>query len=241
MGEIDLKIMSTNRVKVLDLINRFGVIANKQMFKYFEGEITYHSIYKILDYLEKENFIVKSNIGRVFYVYIRPNAAAVVSEPMYKFNRLNQTELLHDLRVNDYLINRYVEAKNDDRFKRVSFTTERELIDEYLIENENKITDTNYTRQIDKLKRHMADGILEVEYHDNRIVRTAIEYELTQKGKMMYEKIMNRYNNMIKSGQIDLVIYIVKGRRIQRKIEQVMSEQEYNFRIVFKDADEVFE
>jgi len=115
------------------------------------------------------------------------------------------------------------------------------LIDEYLVENEDRLTDSNYTRQVDKLKRHMSDGILVTEFFDGRAARTAVEYELTQKSKRIYEKILNRYQASFDRGEINLVIYIVKGRRIQRKIEQVMSEQDHHFNIRFYDADETFE
>lgn len=241
MGELKVQIIGGNKVKILDLVNRFGVIANKQIFKYFEGEITNHAIYKILSELADSGYISKGNIGRVYYVYIRPSATAIVTEPMYKFNRLNQTELLHDLRVNYYLIERYKQAKDSEKFKDVRFQTERELIDEELIENEDKLTDSNYTRQIDKLKRHMPDGILIIERFDGKISRTAIEYELTQKAKNTYEKILRRYQLSFDRSELSAVIYIVKGRRIQRKIEQVMSEKNYDFNIRFYDADETFE
>lgn len=241
MGEFKVQIMGGNKLKVLDLINRFGVIANKQIFRYFDGEITPHAIYKILADLEGMGFIAKGNIGRIFYAYIRPSASSVVTEPMYRFNKLNLSELLHDLRVNYYLIERYKQAKESGKFRSVSFITERELIDEILIEREDKITDSNYTRQIDKLKRHLSDGILIVETFDGRVNRTAIEYELTQKAKGTYEKILRKYQLSSDRNDLDSVIYIVKGKRIQRKIEQVMSENNYSFNIRFYDADETFE
>lgn len=241
MGELKVQIIGGNKVKILDLINRFGVIANQQLFKYFEGEITNHAIYKILSELEGMGYISKGNIGRIYYSYIRPSATAMVTEPMYNFNRLNQTELLHDLRVNNYLIRKYRQAKDSEKFRSVTFKTERELIDEELIENEDKITDSNYSRQIDKLKRHMSDGILIIEKFDGSISRTAIEYELTQKAKKTYETILRRYQKSFDRNDLSSVIYIVKGRRIKRKIEQVMSEQDYNFNIRFNDADETFE
>lgn len=241
MEELTVQIFGETKLKILDLINRFGVIANKQLFSYFEGEITNHSIYKNLSELENMGYISKGNIGRIYYAYIRPSATTAVSEPMYKFNKLNQTELLHDLRVNYFLIERYKQAKESGKFKDVYFITERELIDEELIEREDKFTDTNYTRQIEKLKRHMPDGILVIEKFDGSFVRTAIEYELTQKAKMTYEKILNRYQNSFNKEELNQVIYIVKGRRIQRKIEQVMTEKNYQFNIRFVDADETFE
>lgn len=235
-----MKIMSTSRLRVLDLINRFGVIANKQLFKFFDGEITSHAIYKILEFLEDEGFIGKSNIGRVYYSYIKPSAHTVVNQPMYNFNKVNQSELLHDLRVNDYLIDNYLRGLNSERYKSVSFFTEREIIDEYLIEQSDNLTDTNVTRQVDKLKRNLSDAVLVFTKHDDTFVKIAIEYEHTQKSKKMYEDILKRYNNQFMKGELSRVIYIVKGRRIQRKIEQVMNEQNYSFDIRFQNADEVF-
>ncbi|WP_020008059.1 hypothetical protein [Salinicoccus albus] len=231
----------TNKVKVLNLVNRFGVITNKQLFKYFEGEITNHTIYKILSELEGMRYISKGNIGRVYYVYIRPSADSVVSEPMYRFKQLNQNELLHDLRVNNYLIHQYKESQKDVLTLSVSFKTKRELIEEALVEREDEMTDSNYTRERNKLKQHMPDGILITENIDDSISRIAIEYELTKKAKTTYEKILSRYYNMIENGEIDFIIYIVKGSRIRPKIEQVMSEQDYHFRIIFKDEHEIFE
>lgn len=235
-----MEIMSENKVKVLDLINRFGVIANKQLFKYFKGDITQHMMYKIISYLAKEGLISKSNIGRVYYVYIRPSATSIVSEPMYNFNRVNQTELLHDLRVNEYLIDQYLKFKDSEKIRSVSFKTEREMIDEYLIEESDEITDSNVTRKVNSLKRHTPDGIFTFVNLDGGVRRMAVEYELNQKNKTMYEKILKRYDNHIIKGDINSVTYIVKGRRIQRKIEEVMKENNYNFRINFLNADEVF-
>lgn len=234
-----MQIIGANKLKVLDLVNRFGVIANKQIFRYFDDEITKHSIYKILQDLENMGVVAKGNIGRIYYVYIRPSATPLVSEPMYKFNKLNQTELLHDLRVSYYIIEQYKRIKETNKYKNVSFITERELIDESLIEKD-ELTDTNFTRTIEKLKRHMADGILITENFEGVLNKIAIEYELTQKAKPTYEKILKSYQSTYDQGDIRAVIYIVKGRRIQRKIEQVMTEQGYDFRIDFRDADDVF-
>lgn len=241
MEELKVQIIGAKKLRVLDLVNRFGVIANKQIFDYFDGEITRHNIYKILQEFEKMGVISKGNIGRIFYVYIRPLATPIVSEPMYKFNKVNQIELLHDLRVSHYIIEQYKKQKNNDKYKRISFITERELIDNRLIEKEDELTDSNATRTIEKLKRHLSDGIIITENHEGGIYKLAIEYELTQKAKRTYEKVLRSYQLAYDHQDITAVLYIVKGRRIQRKIEQVRNEQNYNFRIVFRDADEVFE
>ena len=86
----------------------------------------------------------------------------------------------------------------------------------------------------------MADGILITENFEGVLNKIAIEYELTQKAKPTYEKILKSYQSTYDQGDIKAVIYIVKGRRIQRKIEQVMTEQGFDFRIDFRDADDVF-
>ncbi|GAA3713230.1 hypothetical protein GCM10022378_00150 [Salinicoccus jeotgali] len=234
-------ILGENKLKVLNLINRFGVIGYRQLFDYFEGQISQGAIYKILSDLHENELIKKGNVGRIFYCYITPNAEAIIDKPMYNFKTVNKTEVIHDLRVNDFILKQYKSAVATDKYKYVDFTTERELTDEQLIEREDSFKSNNLTRNVEKIKRNIPDGMLNLETQDGRLLRIAIEYEFTQKSTRRYKEILGRYQKQYDRNEIATVTYIYKGSRVRHKIEQVMSENNYNFNITFRNADNIFD
>lgn len=236
-----MQILGENKTNVLNVINRFGVISNKQLFSHFEGRMTDSLIYKILTWLEENDYIKKGNIGRIYYSYITPHAEPLVDKPMYNFRTVDKGEVIHDLRVNDFLIKQYKNAVSSGKYKYVDFTTERELTDEVLVENEGSFNSNNLTRNVEKIKRNIPDGMLNLETEDGRILKIAIEYELTQKSTRRYKEILGRYQNQFDRNEIATVTYIHKGNRVRHKIEQVMSENNYDFNITFRNADNIFD
>lgn len=150
-------------------------------------------------------------------------ATGLVSEPMHALRTLNQSELVHDLRVADYIIKQYLQLKTKDAVSQVGFTTERELIDYDLIEQADATSDRKRSRNIDTVKRKVPDGYLHIERVDGRKQTLAIEYELTQKAKGKYEEILKRYARMYAQDELNGVVYIVGVPRIQWQIEAVRS------------------
>ncbi|MFB9861620.1 hypothetical protein ACFFLE_11130, partial [Salinicoccus siamensis] len=239
-GGAGMQIIGAQKTQVLDLINRFGVIGNKTLFAFFEGAISRHMLYKILRFLTKRGYIKKGNIGPLYYVYITPGATGLVSEPMHALRTLNQSELVHDLRVADYIIKQYLRLRTKDAVSQVGFTTERELIDDDLIEQVDATSDWKRSRNIDTVKRKVPDGYLHIKRVDGRKQALAIEYELTQKSKGKYEEILKRYARMYAHDELNGVVYIVAVPRIQRQIEAVRSSRGYTLPIKFHVADRVW-
>ena len=199
-------VVSEQRMKVLNWIDRFGVIGVSQLETY--SGMAKMTIYRARQQLEELKLIENKTFGRQTICVITKEGSNYVGN--LKFGGPSGfSSLQHDLTVAEILFimkNRYLEQGRDLNFK-----TERELTREYVLTLANR----NQPMRWDYMAKNVPDFSL---FNEER--RVAYEVELSSKANARVIRKMEQYRDLTNSGQYTDVIYICKNETILKAIQQ---------------------
>ncbi len=82
-------ILAAKQEKVLEVINRFGVISSTQLVDYLEGEISHVTVYNTKKKLLSLGFITEKKIGYTLVLAVRPRGVDYLGSPLTPFTKLN--------------------------------------------------------------------------------------------------------------------------------------------------------
>ncbi|MDT9027513.1 hypothetical protein [Rossellomorea yichunensis] len=203
---MQFNVVSDKRMKVLRLIDRFGVIGVTQLETYSGMAIM--TIYRARKQLEELNFIENKSFGRQKVCVITKEGSDYVGS--LKFGGPSGfSSLQHDLTVAEILFimkKRYLEQGKD-----LDFKTERELTREYTLTLANQ----NQPMRWDYMAKNVPDFSL---FNEER--RVAYEVELSSKTNARIIRKMKQYQELINSGHYTHVIYLCKDQTILKSIQQ---------------------
>jgi hypothetical protein len=205
-----VNLLAEKQEKVLNIINRFGVITSTQLIEFLKGDISHVTVYNTKSKLLSLGFITEEKIGYQLILAIRPSGVEYLGSNLTAFTKINYGQLKHQLLMNDSILalKRLSEQKERD----FHFLTERELRSEYLDYNFSKNDRKNPT----KLKQ-VADRIPDFVVLDGES-KIAHEVELTQKSSKRYQEKMARYRDEILNGRYKLVRYLCDDEQIRDTI-----------------------
>lgn len=231
-------ILNDSQKHVLDIINKFGVMTTKQLIKYIDGQYSNSYIYKMIGQFVDYHILKHEKLGKQKYFHLTDVGFDLCSVSMHKFRKVNLAELNHDLQVNDFLIQQWLELKNQTLIDDFEILTEREIIYSYLLEADknNHGKSSNLVRNI---RRSIPDGLISF-VKEGRNTTIAYELELTQKFTSRYTQKIREYRNEFLEGRYDVLIYMCNGIAIQKKIESVINDLGVNINVQFLQIDEVF-
>lgn len=199
-------VVSEKRMKVLRLIDRFGVIGVTQLETY-SGMATM-TIYRARQQLEELKFIENKSFGRQKICVITKEGSDYVGNLKFA-GPSGYSSLQHDLTAAEVLFimkNRYLEQGRD-----LDFKTERELTREYGLTLANQ----NQPMRWDYMAKNVPDFSL---FNEER--RVAYEVELSSKANARIIRKMGQYRDLINSGHYTDVIYLCKDETIMKSIQQ---------------------
>lgn len=199
-------VVSEKRMKVLQLVDRFGVIGVTQLEKY-SGMATM-TIYRARQQLEELKLIENKSFGRQKICVITKEGSDYVGSLKFA-GPTGYSSLQHDLTVAEVLFimkNRYLEQGRD-----LDFKTERELTREYAFTLANQ----NQPMRWDYMAKNVPDFSL-----FNKERRVAYEVELSSKTNARIIRKMEQYRDLINSGHYTDVIYLCRDATILKSIQQ---------------------
>lgn len=207
-----MNLLAEKQERVLQVINRFGVITSSQLIEYFKGEISHVTVYNTKSKLVSLGFVAEEKIGYQLILFVRPSGVEYLGSNLTAFTKINYGQLKHQLMMNDCILalKNLAEQKERD----FNFLTERELRSQYLDLNFSKAERKNPTKLKQVADRIPDFVILEGE---NKL---AHEVELTQKSSKRYLEKMARYKDEILNGRYKLVRYLCDDEQIRDTIIQ---------------------
>lgn len=201
-------ILSEKRKDVLVLIDRFGVITNRQLEK-FLPHMNFNTVRRARNQLKELGFIDEKSYGRRKVSTITKKGSEYVGNIMTGAGS-SYANLQHDLTANELvytLVNQYKE-----KGYQVTFDTEREIMrDVYLTLSYEEIKKPNKLRHLSK---EVPDFLLKVNGQT-----IAFEVELNRKTNSRIEKKVRQYKKSIDEGAYSKVIYICRDEVIKKHVE----------------------
>ncbi|MEK5009589.1 hypothetical protein MHI11_20740 [Bacillus sp. FSL K6-3312] len=205
-------ILSEKRRKVVEAIDRFGVITSVQLERFLK-DMGVMTIYRARAQGEELGFVETKTFGRRKVLCITKSGSKFIGH-IGSAAGLSYSTLQHDLTVNDVifsLLERYA-AKGTE----FSFKTERELTRELVLS-----LSVEQARKPNAL-RHIAQEVPDF-LLVNSERRFAFEVELSRKTSARIEKKMHQYKKSIQNGLYDRVFYICKEDAIRNQVHAFAS------------------
>ncbi|MFG6150610.1 replication-relaxation family protein [Halobacillus sp. B23F22_1] len=201
-------ILSEKRKEVLETIDRFGVITNRQLEK-FLSYMGVNTIRRGRQQLKELGFIEEKSFGRRKVSTITKKGSEYVGQIMTGASS-SYSQLQHDLTVNEIvhaLVQQYKEKGHS-----VTFLTEREVIRKaFLSLSYEEIKKPNKLRHLSK---EVPDFLLN--FRDQSF---AFEVELNRKTHQRIEKKVQQYKQSVEENTYSRVFYICKDEGIRRHVE----------------------
>lgn len=199
-------VVSAKRMKVLELIDRFGVIAVTQLETY--SGMPKMTIYRARLQLEELKLIESKNFGRQRICVVTKEGSDYVGKLKFA-GPSGFSSLQHDLTVAEALFvmkNRYLEQGRE-----LNYQTERELTREYALTLANQ----NQPMRWDYMAKNVPDFSL---FNEER--RVAYEVELSSKTNARIIRKMEQYRELINNGTYTDVIYLCGDTTILKSVQQ---------------------
>lgn len=201
-------VLTKKRKDVLVLIDRFGVITNRQLEKYLDY-MGVNTVRRGRKQLLDLGFIEERNFGRRKVCAVTKKGSEYVGNIMMGAGS-SYANLQHDLTVNEIvykLIEQYREKGWD-----VIFHTEREVLRElFLSLSYEEIRKPNKLRHLSK---EVPDFLLDLDGN-----KYAFELELSRKTNKRIEKKIQQYKRSIEDGLYSRVFYICKDEAIKKHVD----------------------
>jgi hypothetical protein len=219
------ELLSKKQRRVLEVIDRFGVLSMKQLAEYLEGEISSPTVYAFRKTGVNIGFIRYEKIGIHGMVSIAPRGSHYLDSKLPTITKVNYRELNHTLQMNNVLLVYMKHARKNG--KEYSFTTERELRKAFL--DSLPSDDRKKSKVLNQVPNRIPDFVWEEDG-----LKMACEVELNSKSRSRYERKFELYKNALSDGIYTHIRYIFKNEEILNKVmsvaEQVnMSPQNLQF------------
>ncbi|MBW7636356.1 hypothetical protein K1I48_23330 [Bacillus licheniformis] len=217
-------VLSEKRRKVVEAIDRFGVITSVQLERYLK-DLGVMTIYRARAQGEELGFVETKAFGRRKVLCITKKGSNFIGR-IGSAASAGYSTLQHDLTVNDVifsLLERYAAQGKDFGFK-----TERELVQELLLSM--SVEQTRKPNALRHVAQEVPDFILV-----NSERRFAFEVELSRKTSARIQKKMNQYKKSLQNGLYDRVFYICKEDAIKKHIQAFASSVGVNISFIMLD------
>ncbi|GGJ77634.1 replication-relaxation family protein [Virgibacillus salexigens] len=201
-------ILSEKRKDVLVLIDRFGVITNRQLEK-FLPYMNFNTVRRARNQLKELGFIEEKAFGRRKVSTVTKKGSEYVGSIMTGAGS-SYANLQHDLTVNEVVYTLVRQYK--DKGYEVKYQTEREIMrEEFLSLSYEEIKKPNKLRHLSK---EVPDFSLEM---NGQIL--AFEVELNRKTNNRIEKKVNQYKQSVEQGTYTRVFYICRDEGIKKHVD----------------------
>lgn len=206
-----MNLLGDKQERVLELINRFGVITSTQIIDFLKGEISHVTVYNTLKKMKSLGFISEEKIGYQLIVFIRPRGVDYLNSNLTAFTKINYSMLQHQITMNDCIL--AFKKLSDKRNVEFKFISERELRSNYLDQNFSK-KDRRNTTLLKKVPDRIPDFVLM-----EGSLKIACEVELTIKSKRRYKEKFERYRDEILNNEYSMVRYLCSDEKIIETID----------------------
>lgn len=214
--------LTDKQKRVLEIINRFGVMNSTQLLEIFEGEISAPAIYATKKKLVKMDFINEEKLGLKLIIWIRPGGVKFLGSELTSFSKISYSRLGHQFIMNDCLIKTYKRYLQNEKVEKVEYVTEREIRTEY-IETHLSYKEKRDSNKLQEVYNLIPDFILKFTTNDT-VYKVAYEIELTSKTKARYDRKFKQYQEQIRRGDFSKVFYICEHQSTIKLIESIASQ-----------------
>lgn len=197
--------LSGKKFRVLEAIDRFGVITTAQLERYL-GDINASTIYRARKRGLSLGYVRERVYGMRKLVAITDSGAKFIGRNLKGVN-LTNNDMYHQLIGNQVLLT-FLDDYQDDN---VGFQTERDIIKEEQISR--SATELNKPNKIKNLWKEVPDIVITI---NGKVI--AIEVEISRKTNKRIEQKLKKYKNQ---ERYDSVFYICGNEDIRRAVENI--------------------
>lgn len=219
-GEIVVDFILTKKQrKVLETIDRFGVITNIQLEKILAKDVSRATIFRVRNKLEEMGFVEERQFGRRSVVSITKKGSEYIGE-INTGGGTSYANLQHDLTANETIYR--LTKMYTEKGQTVSFSTVRELKRSIVVD-----LSLSERKQANKL-RYISEEIPDFQLNLSG-KELAFEIELSRKTNHRIEKKVRQYQQSLSDGRYDAVFYICKDEGIKKHIEKIAAAKGVSF------------
>lgn len=215
--------LSGKRYKVIEAIDRFGVVTTEQLKRYL-SDVHFNTIYRARQQGLDLGYIHERVYGMRKLTGITDRGAKLIGKNL-KGVSLGNDDMHHQLISNQVLFSFLDEYKDSD----VSFQTERDIITE--MQFTLPMEELKKPNKMRHIRREIPDFTLII---DGQVI--AIEVEISRKTNKRIEEKLKKYKN---SNQYDSIFYICGNDYIRKAVGNV--NDYLNAGISFLMLDEVID
>nr|WP_021038256.1 replication-relaxation family protein [Bacillaceae bacterium JMAK1]AGQ45423.1 Putative DNA relaxation protein [Bacillaceae bacterium JMAK1] len=218
---LNTNLLSEKRHKVIEYIDRFGVITSAQLERYL-SDLGVMTIYRARAQGEEMGFIERGSYGQQKVLSITKQGSEYVGN-IGRQAGISYSTLQHSLTINEVIFKLMYELGYRDRG--YEFITERELREEIFDQlSYERSQQPNIMRT---LRNEIPDFLLE---KDGETL--AFEVELNRKTRKRLHQKLKLYKQSLEQGKYTHVFYITKDENLKKQIDKEAQNLSLNLRLL---------
>lgn len=206
-----VNMFSNKRYKVIEAIDKFGVITSLQLEKYL-GNVSRTTIFRARQQAINLGYVQERSYGGRSLIAITAKGAKFIGHN-YKGESLLNDDMYHRVISNEVLFT-FIDDYRSKGVEYLQYDTERDILRDMQLSL--SFNELNKPNRVKNLIKEIPDIILYI--NDYKI---AIEIELSPKTNYRLEKKLNRYKESLKNDKYSSVVYVCSNEYIKQSLEKV--------------------
>lgn len=216
------EVLSKKRKELLQIIDKYGIVTREQIDQFMK--ISYKFKVDSLKKLEALKFIKTYQLaqGHVHYITKRGSEYIGLNNRGYtsRDSDPNLAKLVHNLRINDCIIQEWQDKQGNDLVESMEIKSEREILSSLFREIDYGFRAEKRRAEKTRTMNRIPDFMIFFELSNGRKLSNAYEVELSHKNRTSLERKLKWYTDERAKGTIDNVTYYYEDEGIKRRVEE---------------------